>query len=112
MQRRAFQRLNRRVNCDVVLDDDRHVGVVLNLSPRGFFVQTQASPPIGATVAVALRQAQGADVLVEAKVANKRVVPRRMASIARGGIGLSIVAPPEEYFALLGELGYPTSPSA
>ena len=112
MQRRAFQRLNRRVNCDVVLKDDRHVGVVLNLSPRGFFVQTQASPPIGSTVAIELRQDDGADVCVEAKVANKRVVPRRMASVARGGIGLIIVTPPEEYYALLGDLGYPMSPTA
>ena len=112
MIRRQFPRIKRRVNCDVSVGEHLHVGVVLDLSPRGFFVQTSASPPIGSTVAIRLRHTGHPEVRVEARVANKRVVPRRMTSIARGGIGLTIVTPPEEYYALLGNLGYPMSPTA
>jgi hypothetical protein len=101
VQRRKFPRIKRRVNCEVSIDGRRHVGVVLDLSPGGFFVQTRASPPVGAEIVVHLRRASDDGVEVQAKVANRRPTPARLASVARGGIGCALTAPPETYFAFL-----------
>ena len=106
MQRteRAFKRLKRRVNCDVRIGDRRHVGVVRDLSPLGFFVQTGATAEIGATVRVVLRQGTDPGLEVEARVANRRDVPARLVSVARGGLGCAISRPPEAYLQLLASL--------
>ncbi len=101
MNQRKFPRIKRRVNCEVSVDGQRHVGVVLDLSPGGFFVQTRAAPPIGADIVVHLRRTSSDGVEVQAKVANRKATPPRLASVARGGIGCQLTAPPETYFALL-----------
>ena len=80
------------------------MGVVMDLSPGGFFVQTGARPEIGSRVDVALRGRDGSTVDVQATVTNRRRVPSRLMSVARGGVGCKIDAPPEDYFRLLGEL--------
>jgi len=102
--KRAFPRLKRRVSCDVRVDGTRHVGVVLDMSPGGFFVQTSAMPAVGSTLDVTLRQGSSPPVELRARVANSRQVPRRLASVARGGVGCSVTAPPEAYYQLLGSL--------
>jgi hypothetical protein len=101
VKRRKFPRIKRRVNCEVSVDGRRHVGVVLDLSPGGFFVQTRATPEVGADIVVHLRRASNDGVAVQAKVANRKVTPARLATVARGGIGCELTAPPETYFALL-----------
>lgn len=107
MQRRAFPRLKRRVNCDLYVGDRRHVGVAQELSPRGFFVQTAASPHVGSHVVIRLHQAGGDSVEVGVKVANRRRVPSRLAAVARGGVGCTLDRAPEAYYRLLAELSGP-----
>ena len=101
---RAHPRLKRRLNCDVSVGGTQYVGVVLDLSPGGFFVQTGALPAVGATVDITLRRGQGPPIELQARVANRRPVPRRLASVARGGLGCSLSSPPESYYQLLGNL--------
>jgi hypothetical protein len=101
---RAFARIRRRVTCDVDVQGRRHVGVVQDLSPRGFFCQTVASPPIGASVHVILHHEVHGAIRIQARVANQRIVDRRLAPIAKGGIGCAIHSAPESYFQLLSEL--------
>jgi hypothetical protein len=101
---RAFTRIRRRVNCDVNVEGQRHVGVVQDLSPRGFFCQTVAAPPIGAALHVVLHHEKHGEIRVEARVANKRIVDRRLATIVKGGIGCTIHSAPESYFRLLSDL--------
>ena len=110
MRKRVFPRVKRRVNCNLHISGERYVGVARDLSPRGFFVQTNATPPIGAKVVVKLRGTSG-DFEVEATVANRREIPRRLASVARGGIGCAVTTAPEDYFHFLWSISAP-APSA
>ena len=100
---RAFPRIKRRVNCDVEVSGNSHVGVVLDLSPGGFFVQTTAPAQIGSKVVIKLHDQDG-PISVEATVANRRKIPQRLATVARGGLGCALRTPPEDYFQFLGSL--------
>ncbi len=96
--------MKRRVSCEIIVGGSRHTGVVLNLSPGGFFIQTGASPALGMKIDIELRRRDGEILELEATVANKRVVPRTLISAARGGIGCKLATPPEAYYQLLGSL--------
>lgn len=102
--KRAHPRLKRRVSCNIIVRGDRHVGVVLNLSQGGFFVQTGAMADIGANVDVSLRGSDGETIDVAATVTNRRAVPRRMATVARGGLGCKLTGAPEAYYHLLADI--------
>jgi hypothetical protein len=103
-RQRAHSRIKRRLNCDIRINGIQHVGVVQNLSPGGFFIQTTAPAAVGSIVSVVLCRPAGPGVELEARVANRRDVDRRLATVARGGIGCTVVSPPEAYFELLGTL--------
>lgn len=102
---RAFPRLKRRINCAVRVHGCEHPGIVRDLSPGGFFVQTPVAPAIGAQVWVTLRQADGSSIPLVAEVTNRRSVPRQLNSLMPAGLGCKLqLLPPEEYFQLLGAL--------
>ncbi len=101
MERRQGSRQKRRVICEIEAEGRRHRGIVLDVSPRGLFVQTDATPGPGTPVRLTLRDGDGDALELDAQVARKRLVPRRLASVATGGIGLRIASAPEEYFRLL-----------
>ncbi len=102
MAKRKFRRMNRRLDCQVIVSGSRYSGVVLNISPRGFFVQTDASPAVGAKIGVELTHRSGETLELEATVANKQKPRRDQLPIARAGIGCKLAVPPEEYYQLLG----------
>lgn len=104
MTRREFPRAKRRVNCDVSVEGARYKGVVLELSPKGFFIQTTANAQIGARLWVELRLGVKDVVQVEATVANRRVTPARLATVTRGGLGCRLTAPSEAYYQYLASL--------
>lgn len=101
---RQFPRLKRRVNCNVQSEGSQHVGVALDMSPGGFFVQTNATVRLGSTVVIVLHGASGDPIEVEATVANRRRMPRRLATVTRNGFGCSLSTPHEDYFRLLGKI--------
>ena len=101
MQRRKVERLKQRLTCEFVMADRRHPGIVLDISPTGLFVQTSCSPPPGERVRVKLRRPGEADVEVVATIARRYVVPRRLMSIARGGVGLQIESASDDYLRLV-----------
>ena len=104
MTKRKFPRIRRRLRCEVSIDGQCRVGVVLDLSPGGFFVQTQAAAEVGAKILVKLRDPSDCVVDVPVRVANRREIAPRLRSVARGGIGCVVTAPPEAYFRLLHSL--------
>ncbi len=104
MAKRKFRRMKRKLDCQVVISGERFPGVVLNISPRGFYVQTDASPALGAKISVELTQQTGETLEPEATVANKQKPRRQQLPVARGGIGCRLDVPPEEYYQLLGAL--------
>jgi hypothetical protein len=107
LERRKGERLRRRVTCEIESAGSRHRGIVLDVSPRGLFVQTDATPPLDGTVRLRLR-VDGEVLDLEARVARKRVVPRQLASVTAGGLGFRIDSAPEQYFRLFGNQLRPT----
>lgn len=101
MERRRGPRQKRRVTCEIETEAGRHRGIVLDVAPRGLFVQTDATLDLGARAQLCLR-VDGEEIGLETRVARKRVVPRQLASVASGGLGLRIEGAPESYFRLLG----------
>ncbi len=60
-QRRAFTRLKRRLSCDIRVHGCEYLGVVRDLSPGGFFIQTSVAP------ATCASQARSATSLVDSE---------------------------------------------
>lgn len=83
----------------------RHSGLVLNVSPRGLFVQTHAKPTSGETIRVALNVPGSSETMaLDATVVWKRVVPAGLLRVAQGGVGLQLTNPPEGYYRLLADV--------
>lgn len=101
---RAHARINRRVNCELEVDGRPHVGIAVHLSPGGFFVQTAAAVDVGRTVCIRLHEPGGGSIELQAKVANRRRVERRLKAVTRGGVGCAVQTAPETYYRLLGSL--------
>jgi hypothetical protein len=101
MERRRAERLKQRLICELVIADRRHAGIVVDISETGLFVQTSACPPPGERVRVTLRRSDGADIELEASVARRYLVPRRLVTVARGGIGLRIESASDDYLELI-----------
>jgi PilZ domain len=99
------ERIRRRVTCELMLDGRSYRGIVLDLSATGIFVQTEATPGPGARIRILFHTATGEEFEAEASVARRQVVPRELAGVVRGGLGLRIQRPPEAYFRLIGMEG-------
>lgn len=97
-------RVKIRLACQMTVGDRRHSGVVLNVSPGGLFVQTNAKPGAGDPVEVALHvPGQNEGMSLDASVVWKRVVPARLTTVAHGGVGLRLLFPPERYYQFLAD---------
>ncbi|MCZ6782006.1 MAG: PilZ domain-containing protein [Proteobacteria bacterium] len=105
MTRREFARAKRRINCNLMVDGTQYLGVVRDLSPKGFFVQTHAKAPVGSRVVVHLHLVGGNSFELQATVASRRETPRRLAVLAHAGIGCQLSAPaPEGYYHFLADI--------
>jgi hypothetical protein len=105
MGKRRAERIKRRITCELLLDGRSYRGIVLDLSATGIFVQTEATPGPGERMRVRFHTAAGDEFEADAAVARRQVVPRELAGVVRGGLGLRIERPPESYFRLIGMEG-------
>ena len=115
MNRRRLPRSKMRIACTLHLEESRHSGMVLDVSAGGLFVQTNASPAPGTPLRLELRVPGLAQPIeMQAKVARKRMVPPRLRALLKGGIGIQLENPPEEFYAMVAKLQAPeaASPSA
>lgn len=106
---RRMPRTKKRLSCTVLVSNQSYTGIVLDVSATGIFVQTSAAPKPGEPVHVDLQMPGGEILPLEATVARRRKVPARLKSIAQGGVGLCLDAPPEAYFSMIGDLQAPRS---
>jgi hypothetical protein len=107
MAKRRAERIKRRVTCELMLEGRSYRGIVLDLSATGVFVQTEATPAPLARMRIRFHTATGEEFEVDAAVARRQAVPRELAGVVRGGLGLRIERPPEAYFRLIGMEGSP-----
>jgi hypothetical protein len=105
MDKRREARTKKRLGCALFIKGVRQHGIVLDVSSKGLFVQTNAKPAPGDSVRIELTlPGQTRVTTLEATVARVRIVPPQLLSVAQGGIGFLLQNPPEEYFVFVGKL--------
>jgi hypothetical protein len=107
MGKRRAERIKRRVTCELLLDGRSYRGIVLDLSATGIFVQTEATPGPGERMRIRFHTATGDEFETDARVARRQAVPRELAGVVRGGLGLRLEGAPDAYFRLIGMEGAP-----
>ena len=102
MKKQKEPRTKKRLTCTLEVAGHRHSGIVLDVSPGGLFVQTRAKSETGAEVRIELTVPGASEPLsLTAVVVWQNIVPQQLISVARGGLGFTIVRAPEEYFAFV-----------
>ena len=97
-------RVKMRIACEVSMGVRRHSGLVLNVSPGGLFVQTHARSNSGDAIRVVLNVPRRSEAMaLDATVVWKRAVPAGLLPLAQGGVGLSLLNPPEGYLRFLAD---------
>ena len=109
--RRLEARIKKRIPCEFV-DVDNHVrGFVLDVSPKGLFVQTHKPIQPGGEVVVTFTPPNfGQEIEVRTNVVRNVQVPRHLAPISSPGVGLRINMAPAEYFEFLACLSHHVAP--
>ncbi len=110
MTERPEPRYKKRMSCKVRLGQKDHSGIVLDVSRKGLFVQTNATARVGERVEVILSQPEHGDAItLGAAVRWQRRAPAHLRTVVHSGLGLQISQAGEAYYALLAEAGR-TSP--
>jgi hypothetical protein len=105
VRRQRAERSKKRMGCGVWVEKSRHAGIVLDISATGLFIQTSASPQLGALISVELVvPGSAAPLRIEGRVARKKVVPPQLVTVAQGGVGVRIESAPEDYYTLLAQM--------
>ena len=101
-ERRRDERQKRRLTCRVGYEDQHFRGIVLDISSEGLFIQTTRPIPPGSSVVVEFPSQRSTDAFeVRARVARRRRVPQRLASLMPAGLGLRVLDPPPAYARLV-----------
>jgi hypothetical protein len=95
-------RVPKRIACDVDIAGLRCSGLVLNVSPKGLFIQTnaQASPRQDVSIRFTPPHDEG-EVQLRGVVVWQRSVPRQLVGTARGGLGVRITEASENFYSFL-----------
>jgi len=91
--------------CELHVGRRTHSGLVLDLSPSGLFIQTNAKTTPGQAIEILLSTGKGEPLPLQVEVVRKKVVPPRLLTVTGGGVGVRILNAGEAYFSFLSELG-------
>lgn len=106
-EKRSFPRERVRASCRFELDGSMHTGFLLNLSPRGMFLQTRLKVPAGTEIVIRIDDLADEPIQVLARVVHRTGAHRATASVETGGIGLEILNAPETLYHILYDLESP-----
>jgi hypothetical protein len=100
------------MECELRFAGLRHRGVVVDASPRGLFVRTQAKPTSAGEVEIRLRlPGRSHATRLRAAPVRLRLGPAAAPGAAAGGVGLRVVDAPESYAAFFqAEASFERSP--
>ena len=96
MERRASERIRRRMPCSFEYDGHAHKGMVVDVSSGGLFLQTDHAIPLGSELTLRLYHRSG-ELELRGRVARRRFTPTVIASLIRRGVGIQILSAPESY---------------
>ncbi len=102
MQPQNDPRIRRRFPCTVNLASGYHTGLILNLSRRGMFVQTNLPARPGTLVDVNFHApGRDDDIELQAAVVWRKRVSQRTLGVTRSGMGIKILGKPTGYQEIL-----------
>jgi hypothetical protein len=103
--RRSEDRTRKRIPCEISSEGQSQRGFVLDVSPKGLFVQTSMPIDPGEEIGVALdTRGVAGTIEIRAKVARSRRVPPRLVSVSTPGVGLRITQAPSEWYEFVAGL--------
>ncbi len=101
---RRAERLKHRVTAHFSVDGKEQTGFVINLSEVGLFIQTRHLMKVGAELTFSLDVDDSQVIELKGKVAfSKKALPMAMSSNP-GGVGISLLSPPQEYLDFISSL--------
>jgi Tfp pilus assembly protein PilZ len=109
MQTQSEPRLRKRLHCTLSDDARRHNGLILNLSQRGLFVQTNMPAEPGTLLSIDVHDPiRGEEIPIRAAVVWRRRVPARMKGTNESGMGLRLVSRPDAWQQMMSGMLEPT----
>ncbi len=101
MESRRAERTKRRFICEIVHEDERHDGIVMNITADGIFVLTSAMIPSGTQVRIEISELQEVpQMTLRAIVIRQRLVPDESSRLMLQGLGMQILQAPSAYYEL------------
>jgi len=102
MQSQRHERIAKRMPCAVRVGESLYSGLVLNLSPGGIYIQTNADAGQGSAVGLELQApGESAGIPLAGTVAWRKLVPSQLRQVAGGGVGIRIDRADERYYNVL-----------
>ncbi len=101
MESRRAERQKRRFVCEIVHEDERHNGIVMNITVDGIFVLTSAMIPPGTQVRIEISELQEVpQMTLRAIVIRQRLVPDESSRLMLQGLGMQILQAPSAFYEL------------
>jgi len=102
-KKQRFERIKRRVTCELITGGQRHSALVTDMSANGLYVRTRHRAGVGETLVLVLHEPDG-EINLDVRVARDHRASAHHTTGTPSGLGVSIVSAPEQYFRRLAEL--------
>jgi hypothetical protein len=104
MERRKDRRIKRRLTCEFFHEASSHRGIILDLSPAGAFIRTNALLSPGTEIDIHLAASVAAPAMtLRGCVVRRRSVPATLTTLIQPGLGVQILEAPREFGLLTGD---------
>jgi hypothetical protein len=98
MEKRANRRIKRRLTCEFFDGATSHRGIILDLSPSGVFIRTNAVLSPGTEIDIHLAASVAAPAMTMlGTVVRRKSVPATLTTLIQPGIGVKILEAPREF---------------
>ena len=108
MNRRRHKRFRRRIPCQLLIGDECHRGITIDLSISGLYVQTKAVLLGSEVRRVAFPATDDRpEIQLKARPVRKKQVPPPLANVTPPGLGLEVLESPDDYALLVHNEAFP-----
>jgi len=98
MEKREGRRIKRRLTCEFFHEASAHRGIILDLSPSGVFIRTNAVLAPGTEIDIFLAASVAAPAMtLRGIVVRRRSVPATLTTVIQPGLGVKLLDAPREY---------------
>ena len=98
MERREGRRIKRRLTCEFFDCATAQRGIILDISPSGVFIRTNAVLAPGAEIDIHLAASVAAPAMtLRGRVVRRKSVPATLTTLIQPGLGVRILEAPREF---------------